>query len=107
MRGYRLSPHSMRFEEDRSAYWRDARSAVHDFISPAAFNAWVITACTSIRLVRTLFASSASATGSPAMLDVSAVARSWRGGAGTIEADSLRLIVTARGCPVRPQNFAM
>ena len=26
---------------------------------------------------------------------------------GTIEADSLRLIGTARGCPVRPQNFAM
>ena len=35
------------------------------------------------------------------------LARSWRGGAGTIEADSLRLVGTARGCPVRPQNFAM
>jgi hypothetical protein len=82
-------------------------SVVHGFISPAAFSAWVMTACTSMRRVRGLVGSGASLTGSPAAPDVSAVARSWRGGAGTIEADSLRLVGTARGCPVRPQNFAM
>jgi hypothetical protein len=79
----------------------------HDFISPATFSAWVMTACTSMTRVRGLVGLGASLTGSPAVPDVSAVARSWRGGAGTIEADSLRLVGTARGCPVRPQNFAM
>src|SRR5450830_1635345 len=73
-------------------------SVVHDFISPAAFSAWVMTACTSMRRVRGLVGLGASPTGSPAATGVSA---------GTIEADSLRLIGTARGCPVRPQNFAM
>src|SRR5450755_4117091 len=82
-------------------------SVVHDFISPAAFSAWVITACTSMRRVRGLVGLDASPIGSPAAPDVSAVALCWRGAAGTIEADLLRLVGTARGCPVRPQNFAM
>ena len=98
-----LSSSVATFRRDLNGVPRKA-SVVHGFISPAAFSAWVMTACTSMRRVRGLVGSGASLTGPPAAPDVSAVARSWRGGAGTIEADSLRLVGTARGCPVRPQN---
>src|ERR1019366_1151837 len=102
---FRRSPVAA-FRRDLDGVPRKA-SVVHDFISPAAFSAWVMTACTSLRRGRGVVGLGGSSIWALAAPDVAAVARCWRGGAGTIEADSLRLVGTARGCPVRPQNFAM